>query len=55
MVVVAVDAGGEGAGVEETCEVGDVASVVTKRADATKDGRRSSRLGAAAVAARIGN
>lgn len=46
------DAGDEGGGAEEACEV-DVASVERKRVVVTKEGRKSSRLGAA-VAARIG-
>lgn len=48
------DAGDEGGGVDEACEVDVDVSVVRKRVDATKEDRRSSRLGVA-VAARIGN
>lgn len=46
------DAADEGEGVGGVCEV-DVASVVRKRVEATEEGRKSSRLGAA-VAVRIG-
>lgn len=46
------DAEEKGGGVEEVCEA-DVVSVVRKRVEATKEGRKKSRL-EAAVAVRIG-